>query len=199
MNVWGTNERSWRKARKRAVSPIIATILLVAITVVLAAVLYVLISGLTKGPGNTPIGTALAAGSANLEQSATASTGCAANHYCYELTVESAGGGITPAGLNLQVRTSSGGIAAAGAVAGGFYVLNINGASVVTCPVATTVAMTCTSWTAGTAGTSSTALSSTMTIWVDLGTTTVNPAGTGLSLAILGVGSYSGTETIPLP
>ncbi len=62
MNVWGVNARSWRKARKRAVSPIIATILLVAITVVLAAVLYVLISGLTHGPGNTPIGSAFAIG-----------------------------------------------------------------------------------------------------------------------------------------
>ncbi|HTT72650.1 MAG TPA: archaellin/type IV pilin N-terminal domain-containing protein, partial [Thermoplasmata archaeon] len=45
MNVLAAKERSWRKARKRAVSPIIATILLVAITVVLAAVLYVLITG----------------------------------------------------------------------------------------------------------------------------------------------------------
>ena len=53
MNVFGKSERSWRKAQKRAVSPIIATILLVAITVVLAAVLYVLISGLTHGPGST--------------------------------------------------------------------------------------------------------------------------------------------------
>ena len=64
MNVWEKNKRSWRKARKRAVSPIIATILLVAITVVLAAVLYVLISGLTHGPGNAPIGSAFAAGNA---------------------------------------------------------------------------------------------------------------------------------------
>ena len=55
MNVFGKRARSWRKARKRGVSPIIATILLVAITVVLAAVLYVLISGLTKGPGSAPI------------------------------------------------------------------------------------------------------------------------------------------------
>ena len=38
-----------RRAKARGVSPIIATILLVAITVVLAAVLYVLISGLTGG------------------------------------------------------------------------------------------------------------------------------------------------------
>ncbi len=43
-----------RRAKARGVSPIIATILLVAITVVLAAVLYVLISGLTGGGTSTP-------------------------------------------------------------------------------------------------------------------------------------------------
>jgi flagellin-like protein len=45
-----------RNARrsKRGVSPIIATILLVAITVVLAAVLYVLVSGLTRTGASTP-------------------------------------------------------------------------------------------------------------------------------------------------
>src|SRR6266702_7408253 len=37
-----------------AVSPVIATILMVAITVVLAAVLYVMVSGLITGPGGTP-------------------------------------------------------------------------------------------------------------------------------------------------
>ncbi len=36
-----------------AVSPVIATILMVAITVVLAAVLYVMVSGLLSGPGAT--------------------------------------------------------------------------------------------------------------------------------------------------
>ncbi len=39
---------------EQAVSPVIATILMVAITVVLAAVLYVMVSGLISGPGNTP-------------------------------------------------------------------------------------------------------------------------------------------------
>src|SRR5207245_10208655 len=37
-----------------AVSPVIATILMVAITVVLAAVLYVMVCGLITGPGGTP-------------------------------------------------------------------------------------------------------------------------------------------------
>src|SRR6059036_4285958 len=39
---------------EQAVSPVIATILMVAITVVLAAVLYVMVSGLISGPGSTP-------------------------------------------------------------------------------------------------------------------------------------------------
>jgi archaeal type IV pilus assembly protein PilA len=46
--------RAMRRKSKRAVSPIIATILLVAITVVLAAVLYVLVSGLTKSGATVP-------------------------------------------------------------------------------------------------------------------------------------------------
>jgi flagellin-like protein len=55
MNVFGRASDRWRKNRKRGVSPIIATILLVAITVVLAAVLYVLISGLTGSTAAAPI------------------------------------------------------------------------------------------------------------------------------------------------
>ncbi len=39
---------------RKAVSPVIATILMVAITVVLAAVLYVMVSGLVQGPGDIP-------------------------------------------------------------------------------------------------------------------------------------------------
>ncbi len=44
-----------RRGRQRGVSPIIATILLVAITVVLAAVLYVLISGLVGSTAAAPV------------------------------------------------------------------------------------------------------------------------------------------------
>lgn len=39
---------------EHAVSPVIATILMVAITVVLAAVLYVMVTGLLTGPGTGP-------------------------------------------------------------------------------------------------------------------------------------------------
>ncbi len=54
MYVFGQRKRAWRTPRKRGVSPIIATILLVAITVVLAAVLYVLVSTLTTTTASTP-------------------------------------------------------------------------------------------------------------------------------------------------
>jgi flagellin-like protein len=60
----GLHSRVGRYTRRRkGVSPIIATILLVAITVVLAAVLYVLITGLDHGPSTPSIGTALVVGS----------------------------------------------------------------------------------------------------------------------------------------
>jgi flagellin-like protein len=45
-------KRIWRN--KEGVSPVIATILMVAITVVLAAVLYVMVSGYMTGGGGTP-------------------------------------------------------------------------------------------------------------------------------------------------
>ncbi|MEE8231742.1 MAG: archaellin/type IV pilin N-terminal domain-containing protein [Thermoplasmata archaeon] len=52
----GQNLRSIGAIRRdrKAVSPVIATILMVAITVVLAAVLYVMVSGLVTGPGAAP-------------------------------------------------------------------------------------------------------------------------------------------------
>jgi len=51
---WNARMRRLRRRNERGVSPIIATILLVAITVVLAAVLYVLVSGLTKTGVSAP-------------------------------------------------------------------------------------------------------------------------------------------------
>jgi flagellin-like protein len=54
MNPIGKRMSISGRRKKRGVSPIIATILLVAITVVLAAVLYVLISGLTGSSASTP-------------------------------------------------------------------------------------------------------------------------------------------------
>jgi flagellin-like protein len=112
MNVFGQRERSWRKARKRAVSPIIATILLVAITVVLAAVLYVLISGLTHGTGSAPLGTNFSWGTPVNSTGQTSGTGCGAigtapaNAFCY--SIEIAGSSVTTSNFILALRNSAG-------------------------------------------------------------------------------------------
>ena len=50
-------KKIWKKRKNsEAVSPVIATILMVAITVVLAAVLYVMVMGFGTGTANTPTG-----------------------------------------------------------------------------------------------------------------------------------------------
>ncbi len=175
MNKWTNSQRRWRKKSKRGVSPIIATILLVAITVVLAAVLYILISGLTKGPGNTPIGTSLAMGTPN---EATAGT----NHY-YNFTIESAGAGIIWNDVNVQVKTSSGTI-----VSGLTYtVTSITGTTVVSSATGIT-------WTSGAAGSGSTQISSTQTFVV-----TAPASLSGNTLYLIGTGSFSGTIPISIP
>jgi flagellin-like protein len=201
MNVLGHRERSWRKARKRAVSPIIATILLVAITVVLAAVLYVLISGLTHGPGSTPIGSAFTAGNpVSSTVSGAAAAACAAGganpaggHYIYTLTIESST--VTFGSVFFQVKTSAGAVAAPAAYEG-FFVESVSSA-VVACAITTAnggLSMgTAAPWIYTTAGglSPSSPLTNLYTIVVDVGT--ASPTGQGYTFNALGTGSYSGT------
>ncbi|HLY76861.1 MAG TPA: archaellin/type IV pilin N-terminal domain-containing protein, partial [Thermoplasmata archaeon] len=105
MNIWGKNERSWRRKNRRAVSPIIATILLVAITVVLAAVLYILIQQYTKnGSNGSPLGSALALG--------TSSDAAAGGTNYYNITVESASSTLTLSNVIFQLKSPSGAITA---------------------------------------------------------------------------------------
>jgi len=212
MNVFGKNERSWRKARKRGVSPIIATILLVAITVVLAAVLYVLISGLTGGGvGSKPIGTAFNAGNALLTSPTTAAaftaTGClggasTVGHWCYVLTVESST--VNFGQVLFEVKTASGTIATATA-AGGFSVLNIAGTVVAQYAVGAGGGLAMSSGFTFPGGVVSTTspLNSLYTLVVDLGLVTgagTSPAGTGLTFVALGTGGFSGTTSpVSLP
>jgi archaeal type IV pilus assembly protein PilA len=202
MNVFGHRERSWRKAQKRAVSPIIATILLVAITVVLAAVLYVLISGLTHGPGSTPIGSAFSAGTATPSTCGTGSTyaakGCLTGDYIY--TVAIASSTVTFGSVLFEVKTSAGSVLTLTAGAGGFTVESTTGAIAAQSPsgtAGTAMAMT-TAFTPVSPLTSSSSLTSLYTIVIDMGT--ANPAGQGYSFVVLGTGSFSGsTNPVSLP
>jgi len=207
MNVFGKKELRWRKARKRGVSPIIATILLVAITVVLAAVLYVLISGLTHGPGSTPIGTAFSAGNPISSKCAAggtyATTGCLAADFVYVLTVETATANF--GSVLFEVKTSAGSIVTAASV-GGFSVMTISSVVAAQSAASTTLAMTGTFATfSGVATTcngapcsASTPFSSIYTIEIDMGTS--SPVGLGYSFIAIGTGSYSGTTApVALP
>jgi flagellin-like protein len=208
MNVLGKSARSWRKAKKRGVSPIIATILLVAITVVLAAVLYVLITGLTHGPSSTGIGGAFNAGNPIGSQCTTAAhtfaaNGCLTNDYEYTLTVESSS--ISMNSIEFQVKTSSGAILTLGAGVGGFSIVNTAGTPVAQCTGNTVTAnavMACNAPLGnfaaspacnGGACTTSTPITSIYTIVIDMGT--ANPAGLGYTFVGVGIGSYSGTTS----
>jgi archaeal type IV pilus assembly protein PilA len=190
MQNWTRSQRRWRQKGRRGVSPIIATILLVAITVVLAAVLYILISGLTKGPGNTPLGTALAMSTPNPGTNGTA------NIYTIGITPSS---GLTAASLNFQVLSSTGAI----------QVLPAGSTVTILGPQACLVAIytfATQSWGNGPVtaanhctpvGTTSTVLTSGMQ--VILSTAATNLQGTGATLSAVGVSSFSGTVTVSLP
>jgi flagellin-like protein len=178
-------ERRWRQKGKRGVSPIIATILLVAITVVLAAVLYILISGLTKGPGNTPLGSALAIGTA------TASAG--GTVYTMTITPSS---GLTPAGLNFELLSSSGSILGTGT---SIVVFGVTGCTVATYTFATN------SWANGpTSGATACAPVGTTTTTLTSGmqfqfTATGSLSGASDKLIAIGVGTFSGQVSAALP
>jgi flagellin-like protein len=183
MNVFGQSERSWRKARKRGVSPIIATILLVAITVVLAAVLYVLISGLTHGTGSTPLGTAIGFGSATPTHPSTAnpSAGCAGTDYCYTIAIASASGVVTS---DLEFKATG-----------------VSGATVTftTVKLMSVTSTTLATWTSagGSVDNGSVTVTTADYFVVDMGTSSVS--GAGDSLVALGVGGFSGSVSIALP
>ncbi|HEV2429329.1 MAG TPA: archaellin/type IV pilin N-terminal domain-containing protein [Thermoplasmata archaeon] len=185
------NQRRWRKNSKRGVSPIIATILLVAITVVLAAVLYVLISGLTKGPGNTPLGSALATGNGG--------TGtCAAGNCTYTFVIQSASGGLTANGLKFQLLDSSGAIINS-------KVWSVTLVDVSACVVGVYIFGAQNAWSAsgntctgGTPGLSSPIVSGDQ---LALKTTVAGGSISGLgdSLSIIGQGSFSGSVPASVP
>jgi flagellin-like protein len=181
MNTWDKSQRRWRKKSKRGVSPIIATILLVAITVVLAAVLYILISGLTKGPGNTPLGTALAL---NTPGESVTGAGATTNHW-YNFSVGAASTGLTLGSMQFQVQTSSGAIVPAAAG----WTLNVFG---LTGTVVGTYSMASNSWTAG-----STVQASSQDI-VSLNAIQATTLS-GDTFVVIGTGSYQGTISVSMP
>ena len=108
------------RKNKSAVSPVIGTILMVAITVVLAAVLYVMVAGL--GPGQQSIPPA-----AVLSAQGWASSGSYTNFSFQVTTVTPSGAQINPTALQYIVSNSAqttmySGAANASTTAGGFTI-----------------------------------------------------------------------------
>lgn len=174
--AFGNGRNRWGRKSKRGVSPIIATILLVAITVVLAAVLYILISGLTKGPGNTPLGSALAVGPASEGVNGSANT--------FTFSIVSASGGLILNNLAFQVQNSGGNVVSLAAPT--LIVTGLAGTGVASYNMATGA------WTAG--GTLT--VSNAMHIVLQ---TTTTLTGKGYTLFVLGSGSFSGQVTANIP
>ncbi len=204
MNVFGERARSWRKARKRGVSPIIATILLVAITVVLAAVLYVLISGLTHGPSSAPLGTNFSWGvPINATSAGPSTTGCgatgAATQFCY--SIEIAGSSVSTSNVVLALRNSAGATVAWPA---GGTTTTTSGVSVptanqivlisptVTTPVAAYNSAT-SGWTLATGFTGSITGGFSIVIWLHGGTTATGYGMLGDEIVAIGASGYSGS------
>ena len=181
MNTRDMSQRRWRKKSKRGVSPIIATILLVAITVVLAAVLYILISGLTKGPGNTPLGTALAL---NTPGENSNGAGATTNHW-YNFSIGAASTGLTLGSMQFQVQTSSGAIVPAAAA----WTLNVYGLTGTSIGV---YSLTTNAWTSG-----STVQASSQDI---ISLNAIQATGlSGDTFIVIGTGTYQGSITTNIP
>jgi flagellin-like protein len=213
MSTSGFSQQGWRKARKRAVSSIIATILLVAITVVLAAVLYLLVSGLTSGGvGSKPIGSAFAAsrptagtcaaGSAQTLGASAITGGCKAGDFIYTLTVESSS--VSFGSVLFEVKTSLGATFTGGSASSSFAVIDLSNHVAAISITGAAMAMTA-KWsgygptTTAPAYSDSTPITNQHLIVIDMGSATPT-TNQGLAFVALGIGSYGGaTNLLSLP
>jgi FlaG/FlaF family flagellin (archaellin) len=187
------------------VSDAVAMTLLVAITVVLAAVLYVLISGLVRGPGTSPIGSAFAigdpVGSTCTAAQVTAGVCQTAGDQIFTLTIEHSS--IALDDVEFEVKTPSGNPFTT-TVAGGFALQSVDASMVSSHAIgaASALAMTSAFSTFGSGYSASSPIDTTMTVVVDTGVAAGNWAtGQGDTVVALGIGSYSGTTSSnePLP
>jgi flagellin-like protein len=200
--MWrGSRTPARRRRSTRAVSPIIATILLVAIAVVLAAVLYVLVSGLAHGSSDQPLAGAFYAGPAAQVVGSTALNAfCQSKHYCYSVPIDIAQSGLVLGDLEFKVVTASGVVHVVSENYGKIAIVNDQNVVEAYTQVAKNTPLEETSWEKFAAGvkSGSTVLPS-ETIWVQFGNTKTSPYGQGFTLEVVGTGAFTGTESIQLP
>jgi flagellin-like protein len=204
--LYGSQRSTSRSGRgstgRRGVSPIIATILLVAITVVLAAVLYVLISGLAShGSASAPLGSELALGPAtSMTGSTTTPAWCASGHGCYSVTIASASTSLKLGEVAFAVKESTGSTHAVSGGTGQFDVVNSKGTVIAnSTSIAAGQPLEVSSWTYAAGFSSSTMWSSQLTLCIEFGTGIPNPAGHGYVLEAYGVNGVQGVINYSLP
>ncbi|MGA9840143.1 MAG: archaellin/type IV pilin N-terminal domain-containing protein [Thermoplasmata archaeon] len=190
------------RRRGRAVSPVIAVILLVAITVVLAAVLYVLVAGSVHGSAEAPLGSALGLGPATaLTGSKTTASYCASGHGCYIVSIATAAPSLTLGDVAFVVKQSASGpdqTVLKGT--GQFYVDNSAGVEVAhSASIAKGKPVSVSAWTYAKGYSADTAWSSQLTLSIEFGTGISNPAGHGFVLEADGLGAFQGTVLFSLP
>ncbi|MEM0129594.1 MAG: archaellin/type IV pilin N-terminal domain-containing protein [Thermoplasmata archaeon] len=185
--------RPFRRSR-RGVSPIIGTILLVAITVALAVVLYVILIPLLPHP-SSPLAGNLAWGTANCFgpgcQPGPNSTGCAANDVCWSVTIASANGGVTPSSLQLYVQNGQQQTVSTANWTFSF-VTDTNPAQLVSYAHGSIAGSSGAGWIGGPNYTPGDALTLTMTLWIDTGSSH-SVVGQSLSLVTVGQNGFSGS------
>jgi flagellin-like protein len=191
-----------RLRRPRGVSPIIATILVVAIVVVLAAVLYVVVASLTHPRAGVPLGSQLALGpAAAMTGSSSTPAWCATGHGCYAVSVADASSSLGLGEVAFAVEQSANGPVHTVTAGTGQYDI-VNAAGVVVAYSASIAAgqpLTVTSWTYETGYSPSTAWSSQLTLCIEFGTGIPNPSGHGFVLTADGLDGVQGTVAYSLP
>ncbi|HTT26499.1 MAG TPA: archaellin/type IV pilin N-terminal domain-containing protein [Thermoplasmata archaeon] len=191
-----------RGARRRGVSPIIASILLVAIVVVLAAVLYLVVIRLSESTDSSrPLGSALYLGPARAE-SGTVPTNpfCQTNHYCYSVAVTATQSGITMGDLEFRILTSGGTIHTVAQNFAKLSIVGVQGSQLAYTQISKNSPFVVTAWGHLSSGTSPNSMvSSGMQLWIQFGNTKMSPFGHGYTMQVIGRGAYDGTLTVVLP
>lgn len=191
---WIAKARRRLRRSRRGVSPIIATILLVAITVTLAALFYVFLIPLiphatTPLSGNFAWGTSTCYGAGCRPGPNT--TGCQLNDFCWSVTISSASSGVAPASIVLYVQNAT--QQTVSTTGWTFYIIeNTNPAQTVAYAPGSIAGSSGPGWTGGPNHSSGDALTLTDTLWIDTGSSH-SFQGETLSLVTSGQNGFSGS------
>jgi flagellin-like protein len=195
----GRRER--RGPKRRGVAGVVATLLLVAIVVVLAAVLYLIVlHAVSDVRSSQPLAAAFAAGpSTGVEGTAATAAFCQKSHYCDSVPVQYAGAGITLGSLDFKVVSSSGADHVVTMNYAQLSVVNDRNQVIAYSQLTRNAAFVVNGWSHyENGGAAATPVSSTLVFWVQFGNTNSSPFGQGMSLEVVGAGSFSGVVPVAL-